>query len=100
MAMSVPVRGGVCDGLADVVPTLEPPPGEGERAQNFPPRLNQVEVGGVLGLEHHLPAWVSEHEQQDVHGTMCAQMIGDRVDPLGFARQPGLDPFQEVHPVG
>ena len=100
MAVSIPVGGGACDGLADLVPTLEPPPGQGERAQNFPPRFNEVEIGRVRGLKHHFPARVGQHKQQDIHGPMGAQIIRDRIDPLRVPGQPSFNPFQEVHPVG
>src|SRR4051794_35945384 len=51
MAVRVPVVGRLCDGLGDLVPGLEAPPGQGEGAQHLPPRLDQVEVGGVVRLD-------------------------------------------------
>src|SRR3954465_13577204 len=55
MAARVPVFGRLCDGLGDLVPGLEATSGPGERAQHLPPRLDEVEVGGVFRLELHLP---------------------------------------------
>jgi hypothetical protein len=60
----VPVVGGPRDGLANVVPCLEAPSRESERAQRLPSRLDQVQVGGVFRLEHHFPARMRQHEEQ------------------------------------
>src|SRR3954447_19527659 len=54
MLVRVPVRGGTPDGFFDLGPGLEAAPFEGQRAQDFPPRLDQVQVGRVLGLEDEL----------------------------------------------
>ena len=56
MPMDVPVLGRRADGLAELLPGLEAAPFECQGAQHLPPRLNQVEVGRVLGLEDELPA--------------------------------------------
>jgi len=94
-----PARRGLVDRLANLAPSLEAAPGEGERAQHLPPRLDEVEVGGVLRLEHHLPARVRQHEEQHVNRAVAAQVVGDGVDPLDPLRQPALDLLQEGHPV-
>src|SRR5215213_8099202 len=52
----VPVRGGVPDGLFDLGPGLEAAALQRQRAQDFPPRLDQVQVGRIFGLEYKLPA--------------------------------------------
>src|SRR4051812_45285913 len=56
MLVRVPVGGGARDGLLDLRPGLEPSPLEGQRAQHLPPRLDEVQVGRILRLEHELPA--------------------------------------------
>src|SRR4051812_24403439 len=63
----VPVCGGTLDGLLDLGTSIEPSALESQRAQHFPPRLDEVEVGRILWLEHELPAWVGQGEQQHVH---------------------------------
>src|SRR5687768_8887347 len=78
MPMRVPVGGRALHRSDDLLPALEPPALERQGAQHLPPGLDQVEVGRVLGLEHHLPAWVGEHEQEHVRGAMAAQVVHDR----------------------
>src|SRR5262249_19208646 len=58
MAVLVPVGRRFFDGLADVLPRLEPTPFQRQRAQHLPPRLDQVQVRRVLRLEDELPAGV------------------------------------------
>src|SRR3954447_11526158 len=62
----VPVRGGAPDGLFNLGPGLEAAALEGQRAQDLPPRFDQVQVGRVLGLEHELPARVGQSEEQNI----------------------------------
>ena len=97
--MGIPVVRCLRDRLGDLVPGFEATPGQGEGAQHLPPWLDEVEVGGVFGLEHHLPAQVRQHEQQPVGGTMAAQVVGDGIDPLDLWRQPGFDRVEESYPV-
>ena len=54
MSMLVPISGGLGHGLAHFLPDLEPSALDRERAQHLPPRLNQVQIGGVCGLEDKL----------------------------------------------
>src|ERR1700751_2480105 len=56
----VPVRGGAPDGLFSLRPSLEAAPFESQRAQDLPLRLDQVQVGRILGLEYELPARVGQ----------------------------------------
>ena len=70
----VPVRGGAADGLLDLGPGLEAAALERQRAQDFPPRLDQVQVGRIFGLEHELPARVGEREQEDIGGAVDVEM--------------------------
>jgi len=99
MTMRIPVVRCLYDGLGDIGPILEASSGQGEGAQHFPPRLDQVEVGGVFRLEHHLPARVRQHEQQHIGCVVAAQIVGDGVDPLDLVRYPALDLFEEGYPV-
>jgi hypothetical protein len=52
VAVRVRVFGRLRDGFGDLVPGLEAAAGESQRSQHLPPRLDEVEVGGVLRLEH------------------------------------------------
>lgn len=74
MPMLVPIRGGLGHGLADVRPVLEPAALECERAQHLPPRLNQVQIGRVFGLEDKPPTGVGEAEQQHIDGPMHVEV--------------------------
>src|SRR3954452_5458243 len=95
----VPVRGGAADGFFDLGPGLEAATLQRQRAQDLPPRLDQVEVGGILGLEHELPARVRECEQEHIGGTMEVEVVHYRVDPLDPGVDPALDRAEEIDPV-
>src|SRR3712207_9381865 len=45
---------------------LEPAPFQSQGAQHLPLRLDQVQIGGIRGLEDELPARVKQAEQQHV----------------------------------
>src|SRR4051795_4699577 len=62
MLVRVPVRGGAPDSLLDLGPGLEAAALQCQRAQDLPPRFDQVQVSRVLGLEHELPARVGKRE--------------------------------------
>ena len=79
----VPLGGGTLDGLFDFGPSFEAAALEGQRAQHLPPRLDKIEVGRILRLEHELPAWVSQSKQQHVRAGVDVEVIDDGVDPLG-----------------
>jgi hypothetical protein len=96
--MRIPIGCRAVDRISDLVPALEAPTGERARAQDHPPRLDQIEISGILGLEHHLPARMREQEQPHVRRAMRAQIVEDRVHPLGPAWHPGFNPFQKVDP--
>src|SRR4051794_909710 len=99
MLVIVPVRGGPFDSLLDLGPGLEAASLQGQGAQHLPPRLDQVQVGGVLGLEDELPARMQQAEQQHVGGAVDVEVVEHRVDPLDRGIDPGLDLAQEVDPV-
>ncbi len=58
MSVSVPVGRSFLYCLADFLPCLKAPALECQRAQHLPPRLDQVQVSGVLGLADELSAGV------------------------------------------
>lgn len=91
MALRIPIGCSAVGRLGDRILTLEPPACQCKAAQDRPPRLDQAEISGILGLEHHLPARMGEPKQQHVRGAMRTQVIHDRVDQLGRARYPGLN---------
>src|SRR4051794_14925562 len=95
----VPVSGGTLDGLLDLDPGVEPSALESQRAQHLPPRLDKVQVGRILRLEHELPAWVGQGEQQHVDAAVDVEVVDHGVDPLGSGLDPGLDVLEEVDPV-
>src|SRR5688572_27823448 len=99
MPVLVPVGGGPLDRLFDVGPGLAAAAFEGQRAQHLPPRPDQVQVGGVFGLEDELPAWMQEAEQQHVGRAVDVQVVEHGIDPLDGRIDPALDGAQEVDPV-
>ena len=98
--MRIPVSRRSMDSLTDVRPGLKASPCERQRAQDFPPGLQQIEVGGVLGLEDELPAGMRQRAQQHISRTMGAQVIQDGVYALDLRRDPRLDRLQEIDEVG
>src|SRR3954469_16524038 len=99
MLVRVPVRGGAPDGFFDLGPGLKAAAFEGQRAQDFPPRFDQVQVSRVLGLEHELPARVGQSEEQHIGGAMEIEVVHHGVDPLGPGIDPALDLAEEIDPV-
>ena len=84
----VPVRGGTPDGLFDFGPCLEAAALQRQGAQDLPPRLDQVEVGGVFGLEDELPARMGQRQEQHISSAVDVEVVQDGVDAL----EPRLDP--------
>src|SRR3954465_11739395 len=95
----VPVRGGAPDSLLDLGPGLEAAALQRQGAQDLPPRLDQVQVGGILGLEHELPARVGKREQEDIGGAVDVEIVHHRVDPFDPGVDPALDCAEEIDPV-
>jgi hypothetical protein len=96
MLVLIPVGGGAFNRLLDLGPGLEASPFQGQGAQHLPPRLDQVEVGRVLGLEDEFPARMEQAEQQHVGRAVSAEVVSDRIDPLDGGIDPGFDLTQEV----
>src|SRR3954469_10177886 len=99
MPVIVPVGRGSGARLPDLGPGLETAALQRQRAQHLPPGLDQVQVGGVLGLEHELPARMQQAEQQHVGRAVDVKVVEHRVDPFHRRIDPGLDRAQEVDPV-
>ena len=97
--MRVPVRGGAPDGFFDLGPGLEAAAFEGQRAQDLPPRFDQVQVSRVLGLEDELPARVGQSEEQHVGGAVDVEVVHHGVDPRDIGFDPALDRAEEIDPV-
>src|SRR3982751_1577747 len=99
MLVLVPVCGGTPDGLFDLRPSLEAAPFEGQRAQDLPPRLDQVEIGRVFGLEHEFPARVGQSEEQHIGRAVRVQVVHHGIDPRDHRVDPSLDLAEEIDPV-
>src|SRR3954466_9806458 len=99
MLVRVPVRGGAPDGLFDLGPGLKAAPFEGQRAQDFPPRLDQVQVGRVFGLEHEFPARVGQSKEQHIGHAVDVEVVHHAVDPLDPSIDPALNLAEEISPV-
>src|SRR6476469_1150411 len=99
MLVRVPVRGGVSDGFFDLGPSLEAAALQRQRAQDLPPRLDQVQVGRIFGLEDELPARVGKREQENLGGAVEVEIVYHRVDPFDPGVDPALDRAEEIDPV-
>src|SRR4051812_46726385 len=99
MPVIVPVGRGSSGRLLDLGPGLETAALQRQRAQHLPPRLDQVQVGGVLGLEHELPARMQQAEKQHVGGAVDGEVVEHGVDPLDPGIDSGFDLAQEADPA-
>lgn len=99
MLMSIPVGGGRLNCLHDLLPRLKAPTFERQRTQNLPPRFDQVQIGGALGLIDELPAWMMDHEEQQVAAMMHLQIVHDGVDALSLSRDLLVHIAEEVDKV-
>src|SRR5215470_1044552 len=99
MPMVVPVHRRLLDRFDHLFPGLKTAPFEGEGAQRFPPRLNQVAIGRILRLQDKLPTRVLQTKQPDIGRPMDIPIIPNGVEPLDLCWPPRLDVTKEVHPV-
>src|SRR4029453_2447380 len=99
MPVSVPTLGRHLNGAGHFGPSLKASTFERQRAEHFPPRLDQVEGGGILRPEEELPPRRGKREQQDVRRAMRFKVIQDGIDPPHLSWNPGLHPLKKVHPV-
>ena len=97
--MSVPISSGGFNRLLNFRPSFKAATFERERAQDFPPWLNEIEICGILRLEGELPPLILQAKQEDVAGPMRNQVIDNRIDLINVCRQPRIDFLQEVRPV-
>src|SRR5690349_20432955 len=91
MLVGVPVIGGALHGLLDLGPCLEATPLQRKGAQHLPPRLQQVQIGGIDRLEYKLPTRVGQREQQHVHGGVGIVIVHHRIDLFNGRIDPPLD---------
>src|SRR6266436_5349218 len=99
MLVGIPVgRRHACGGC-ELLPGREAAALERQGPQDLPPRLDQVQVGGVGWLEDELPTRVGQAEEQHVVGMMHVEVIEDGVDALALRRDPGIHLLEEVEPV-
>src|SRR5450631_2314589 len=82
MTMLIPIHRCFFDGFLDFSPALKTASFECQRFERLPPRLDQVEIGGVRGLKDEFPAWIGQIEEKNIHGAMHRQIIQDDIDPL------------------
>src|SRR5215475_242242 len=99
MTMSVPISRGSFDCLLNFRPSFKAATFERERAQRLPPRLDQIEIGGILRLKDELPTRMLQAKQEDITRAMCTQVINNRIDTIEVLRQPLLDLLQEIDPI-
>src|SRR3954468_16808731 len=100
MLVGVPVLGGALHGQLNLGPCLKATPLQCKRAQHLPPRLQQVQIGGIDRLEHELPPRGGQREQQHVSGSVGIEIVHHRIDPFNSRIDPPLDLAEEVNPVG
>src|SRR4051812_11618944 len=91
----IPVLGSPLDGGDNLGPVLEALTRKGQRLEDLPPRFDQVEVGGVFGLEHEFPSRMADHEEQDVRAAMRIQVVQNRNDVLASIWDRSIHPVEE-----
>jgi hypothetical protein len=90
----VPILRNTRDSLLNFHPGVEPSPLQSQRAQDFPPWLDQVQIGRVFWLEDNLPAGMGQVEQEHIEGPVDIEVVHHSIDPLGGGVDPALDPAQ------
>ena len=99
MTMSVPISRGSFNRLLNFRPSFKAATFERERAQRLPPRLDQVEIGGILRLKDELPTRMLQTKQENITRAMRTQVINNCIDTIEICRQPLVDPLKKVYPV-
>ena len=99
MAMRIPVGRGGGNGGFDRLPRQKLAAFEGQRLQRFPPRFNQVEVGGIAGLKDELPARMRQIEEQDIIRFMHHHVVQNDIHPLYGGRNRCVHLVQKVDEV-
>jgi len=99
MFMGIPVGGRRLDCLYDLLPGFKALALESQRTQDLPPGFDQVEIGCISGLIDKFPAWMMDHEQQEVSAMMHLQVIHDGVDAPFVFWDLLVHVAEEVHKV-
>lgn len=99
VAVAVPVCGRGLHRRADLRPGREPSSFPRQRAQNLPPRFDQMERGRVGGVKAELPARVRQTPEQHIDRPVRAQVVEDRIDPRRVLRNPAIHRLQGIDPV-
>jgi hypothetical protein len=99
MLMGIPVGGGRLDRLYNLLPGLKASTFECERAQDLPPRFDQIEIGGIRRLIDKLPALMMDHEEQQIVAMMHLQIIHDGVNALHLGWNLFIDQAEKVEEV-
>ena len=82
MLVGIPVGGGRLDRILNLLPGLKAPAFKSQRPQDLPPGFNEIEIGGICRLIDTFPAWMMDHEQQQIPAMMHLQIIHDGIDAL------------------
>lgn len=100
MRVAVPVLGTGLNVVAELLPVFEAVPLEGNRAQDLPPRFNQVEIRRSRGKKEELPARMGQGEKHYLASVVAVEVVYDGHYALVSVRQPGIYLLQEGHPRG
>lgn len=98
MPVRIPIGGGLFHRLNNLLPGFKTPPFQRQGAEGLPPRLNQVEVGGIGRLKHEFEARMRQTEQQHVSRPMHREIVQNGVDPFHLRSNPALYLFKKRNP--
>ncbi len=96
--MLVPVLGSFSNSLTYFFPGLKAFAFQCQRTQNFPPRLDQVEVSRIFGLKNELPPGMVQTEQQHIGRSVRRQVVQNGID-LQIGWQLLVYFLQKIHKV-
>src|SRR5689334_16909377 len=99
MFMGIPVGGGALYCLFNFLPRFKTASFERQRAQDLPPGFDQVQVRGRRGLIDTLPAFMLEHEVQQIVAMMHVQIVQNRVNALDLSGHLLIDKTEKVDEV-
>ena len=97
MLVGIPVGRGRFDRFFNLLPVLKAFALERQRAQDLPPRFDQIKVGRIGRLIDDLPARMMDHEQQQVTAVVHLQMVHESVDALVLVWDLLVHIAEEVH---
>ena len=81
MLVGIPVGGRRCDRIYNLLPSREPTPLDGQRAEHLPPGLNLIEIRGVLELVDQLPTGILGQIEEQILIMLHVQIVHDGRDP-------------------